>query len=77
MFLVNLGHGSRKRGVCMRAYLYIIATAAGGLFTATEAALAGFVAPIPGPIVGAGAPALLVIAGAFWLVRRIRDRHKT
>ena len=62
----------------MRAYLYIIAATAGGLFTATEAALAGIsVVPIPGPIVGAGASALLVIAGAFWLVRRVRDRHKT
>ena len=46
------------------------------LAVATEPALAGAVVTIPGPIVGAGAPALLAIAGAYWLVRHMRKRGK-
>ena len=48
------------------------------LAVATETALAGghpFFA-VPGPIAGAGAPALLAIAGAYWLVRHMRKRGK-
>jgi len=29
---------------------------------------------VPGPVLGAGAPALAVIAGAYWLIRRRRSR---
>ena len=46
------------------------------LAVATETALAGPTVGIPGPIVGAGAPALLAIAGAYWLVRHMRKRGK-
>jgi hypothetical protein len=35
-------------------------------------ALAG--APAPGPVLGAGAPALAVIAGTYWLIRKRRTR---
>jgi uncharacterized membrane protein len=45
------------------------------LAVATETALAGTTA-VPGPIAGAGAPALLAIAGAYWLVRHMRKRGK-
>ena len=45
------------------------------LAVATETALAG-VSGAPGPIAGAGAPALLAIAGAYWLVRHMRKRGK-
>ena len=45
------------------------------LAVATETALAG-IAVVPGPIAGAGAPALLAIAGAYWLVRHMRKRGK-
>jgi hypothetical protein len=46
------------------------------LAVATETALAGTPAGVPGPIAGAGAPALLAIAGAYWLVRHMRKRGK-
>ena len=46
------------------------------LAVATETALALSAYPSPGPIVGAGAPALLVVAGAYWLVRHMRKRGK-
>ena len=37
-----------------------------------DPALAG--SPVAGPVLGAGAPALAVIAGAYWLIRRRRNR---
>ncbi len=39
---------------------------------AASPALAGV--PIPGPVLGAGAPALAVIAGGYYLIRRYRRR---
>lgn len=39
---------------------------------AADPALAGV--PAPGPVLGAGAPALALIAGAYWLIRRRRSR---
>ena len=37
-----------------------------------EPALAG--APsVPGPIVGAGLPALAILAGGYWLVKKFRE----
>lgn len=30
--------------------------------------------PVPGPVLGAGAPALLAIAGGYYLIRRYRRR---
>jgi hypothetical protein len=46
------------------------------LAAATETALAGINVAVPGPIAGAGAPALLAVAGAYWLVRHMRKRGK-
>jgi hypothetical protein len=46
------------------------------LAAATETSLAGDVISVPGPIAGAGAPALLAVAGAYWLVRHMRKRGK-
>ncbi|MEA3061279.1 MAG: hypothetical protein QOJ94_1060 [Sphingomonadales bacterium] len=45
--------------------------AAAALFAvvATDAALAGNTA-VPGPMIGAGAPALAVFAAGYWLIRR-------
>jgi lipopolysaccharide export LptBFGC system permease protein LptF len=37
---------------------------------AASPALAG--SPVPGPVVGAGLPALAVIAGGYYLIRRRR-----
>jgi lipopolysaccharide export LptBFGC system permease protein LptF len=35
-----------------------------------EPALAGV--PVPAPIIGAGLPALAVLAGGYWLIRKVR-----
>lgn len=48
-----------------------------GLFVIAGAALIGATPAIagvtvPGPVLGAGAPALAVIAGSYWLIRRFR-----
>ena len=37
---------------------------------AAEPALAG--TAIPGPLIGAGVPALALFAGGYWLIRRMR-----
>ena len=42
------------------------------VLTASSPALAGVT--VPGPVLGAGAPALAVIAGGYWLIRRYRRR---
>ena len=38
-----------------------------------EPALAGV--PVPAPIVGAGLPALAILAGGYWLIRKVRGRR--
>jgi lipopolysaccharide export LptBFGC system permease protein LptF len=45
----------------------------GVIAASTEAALAGTV--VPAPIIGAGLPALAVLAGGYWLLRKIRERR--
>lgn len=42
------------------------------LFALAGPAHAGL--PTPAPLVGAGAPALLALAGAYYLIRRARKR---
>jgi hypothetical protein len=37
-------------------------------------ALAGIVTPAPGPMIGAGVPALAVFGAGYWLIRRRRRR---
>jgi hypothetical protein len=59
----------------MRSYLYRSSIIACALFAMMDAAAAANVT-VPGPIVGAGAPGLLVAAGAIWLVRRMRNRRR-
>lgn len=43
---------------------------AGGILFAADPAFAGF--PVPGPVLGAGLPALAVIAGGYYFIRRRR-----
>lgn len=43
---------------------------AGGVLLAADPALAGF--PVPGPVLGAGLPALALIAGGYYFIRRRR-----
>jgi hypothetical protein len=31
-------------------------------------------ASVPGPIVGAGLPALAILSGGYWLIRKLRER---
>jgi lipopolysaccharide export LptBFGC system permease protein LptF len=45
---------------------------AAAAFLWTGTAFAG--GPVPGPVVGAGAPALVLLAGGYWLLRRRRTR---
>ena len=33
--------------------------------------------PVPAPLIGAGLPALAILAGGYWLVRKIRQRRKS
>jgi lipopolysaccharide export LptBFGC system permease protein LptF len=50
------------------------ALAALGVIAASiEPALAG--APVPAPIVGAGLPALAILGGGYWLVKKLRERR--
>jgi hypothetical protein len=60
----------------MRAYLHTMFMSAAALVVTADAAFAGFTAAVPGPIAAVGAPALLVISGAFLAVRYLRSRRK-
>ena len=31
--------------------------------------------PVPAPIVGAGLPALVILGGGYWLVKKLRERR--
>jgi lipopolysaccharide export LptBFGC system permease protein LptF len=46
---------------------------AGVIAASIEPALAG--APVPAPLVGAGLPALAMLAGGYWLIRKFRQRR--
>ena len=41
-----------------------------------EVAFAGPAAPAPGPIVGVGLPALVLIGGAYWVGRKFFGRER-
>jgi hypothetical protein len=45
----------------------------GIIAASTEAALAGFV--VPAPVIGAGLPVLAILAGGYWLIRKVRERR--
>jgi hypothetical protein len=59
------------KGVVITMVKLLRHAAAAALFAtvATDAALAG-INPAPGPMIGAGAPALAVFAAGYWLIRR-------
>jgi hypothetical protein len=57
----------------MARIVKLLAAASGSALVsviAASPALAG--SPVPGPVVGAGLPALAVIAGGYYLIRRRR-----
>jgi len=44
-----------------------------GLIVASiEPAFAGLKVQVPAPLIGAGLPAMAVLAGGYWLVRKLR-----
>jgi hypothetical protein len=55
----------------MLKHLRFGAAAALFLTVATDPAFAGLT-PVPGPMIGAGAPALAVFGIGYWLIRRRR-----
>ena len=58
----------------MRKLTGLLHVAAGTAFVslvAVEPALAG-IAPVPGPVIGAGLPALALFGAGYWLLRRRR-----
>ena len=45
-----------------------------GTFVASiEPALAGPQAPVPAPIIAAGVPALAILGGGYWLIKKLRE----
>jgi lipopolysaccharide export LptBFGC system permease protein LptF len=41
--------------------------------TSIDPALAG--TPVPAPVIAAGLPALAILAGGYWLIRKVRGRR--
>jgi hypothetical protein len=50
--------------------LYIMVPVLGVMIALIEPAFAGV--PVPAPIVGAGLPALAILGGGYWLIRKLR-----
>jgi hypothetical protein len=50
--------------------------AVGGILASIEPALAGAGSVVvPAPVVAAGLPALAILGGGYWLIRKIRERR--
>jgi lipopolysaccharide export LptBFGC system permease protein LptF len=47
--------------------------ALGVIVASIEPALAQ--TPTPAPVIGAGLPAIAVLAGGYWLIRKLRERR--
>ena len=64
----------------MDSHLYsktfvLVILALGMALSLLEPAFAGTTPPVPAPLIGAGLPVLAILAGGFWLVRKIRQRR--
>jgi hypothetical protein len=46
-----------------------------GLVIATIEPAFAQAAAVPGPLVGAGLPALAVLGGGYWLIKKLRERR--
>ena len=67
--------GIKREGFAMTNITPRLYSAAAILFSAlvaVEPALAGRV--VPAPVIGLGAPVLVLLAGGYWLVQRARKR---
>jgi hypothetical protein len=53
--------------------LNLIAPVLGVIIASIQPAFA--FATVPGPIVGAGLPALAVLGGGYWLLKKLRERR--
>jgi hypothetical protein len=51
-----------------------VLAALGVIDASIESALAG-PASVPAPIIGAGLPALAILGGGYWLIRKFRGRR--
>jgi len=49
------------------------ALALGAFVASIEPALAGPTVSVPAPIIGAGLPALAILGGGYWLIRKLRQ----
>jgi uncharacterized membrane protein len=49
--------------------------ALGMALSLVESAFAFNGTPIPAPLIGAGLPALAILGGGYWLVRKLRQRR--
>jgi len=47
----------------------------GVIIAMIEPAFAVLGVPVPAPIVGAGLPALAILGGGYWLVKKLRERR--
>ena len=56
----------------LKGYATSAAALVGSVLIAADPALAGV--PVPGPVLGAGLPALAAIAGGYFLIRRYQRR---
>jgi lipopolysaccharide export LptBFGC system permease protein LptF len=68
------GHG--ERGM-LRTKLNLVApfalAALGAIGALVEPAFAG--TSVPAPIIGAGLPALAILGGGYWLIRKLREHR--
>jgi hypothetical protein len=48
----------------------------GAFVGSIEPALAGPTAPVPAPIIAAGVPALVILGGGYWIIRKLRRPRK-
>jgi hypothetical protein len=53
--------------------LNLIAPVLGVIIVSIQPAFASVT--VPGPIVGAGLPALAVLGGGYWLLKKLRERR--
>jgi hypothetical protein len=53
--------------------LNIMVAVFGVMIALIEPAFAG--TPVPAPIIGAGLPALAILGGGYWLVKKLRERR--
>jgi lipopolysaccharide export LptBFGC system permease protein LptF len=55
----------------LRTKLNFVAPVLGIIVVSIEPALAG--TGVPAPIIGAGLPALAILGGGYWLIRKLRE----